>query len=142
MNDTDLDVYNVADTERTTTVQDRILRDQALVTELKTLYDHTCQICGYRLQNGTDSGYSEVHHIRPLGDPHVGPDIPENMLVCCPNHHVDFDNGMLTVNPDTHTVTHAYDDSVSGTQLLIQVGHQIRPTFLEYHKEVIVDQTD
>ncbi|MYL18241.1 hypothetical protein GLW36_16570 [Halorubrum terrestre] len=140
--DTALGGRNVEDPERTTTVQDRILRDQALVTELKTLYDHTCQICGHRLQSGSGSGYSEVHHIRPLGDPHNGPDIPENVLVCCPNHHADFDNGMITVNPDTHILTHAYDDSISGNQLLIQAGHQIRPSFLEYHNEVIVNQTD
>lgn len=131
--------YSTVDPERTTTVQDRILRDQTLVTELKSQYDHTCQICGHRLQSASDAGYSEVHHIKPLGNPHNGPDIPENMLVLCPNHHADFDNGMLTVNPDTHTVTHAYDDRVSGTQMTMHADHQIQSAFIEYHNDVIVE---
>jgi predicted restriction endonuclease len=125
--------------EQTTTVRDRILRDQTLVAELKSQYDHTCQICGHRLQSANDTGYSEVHHIKPLGDPHNGPDIPENMLVLCPNHHADFDNGMLTVNPDTHTVNHAYDDRVSGTQLTVHDDHQINAAFLEYHNNRIAE---
>lgn len=133
------DTDSTLDPERTTTVQDRILRDQTLVTELKSQYDHTCQICGHRLQSASDTGYSEVHHIKPLGDPHNGPDIPENMLVLCPNHHADFDNGMLTVNPNTHTVTHAYDERVSLTQVTIHDDHQINSAFLEYHNNRIAE---
>lgn len=133
------DADSTGDPERTTTVQDRILRDQLLVNELKLQCDYTCQICGHRLQSAPDTGYSEVHHIKPLGDPHMGPDIPENMLVLCPNHHADFDNGMLTVDPDTHIVTHAYDDRVSGTQVTMYDNHQIKPVFLEYHNGVIVE---
>ncbi len=129
---------NSVNPERTTTVQDRVLRDQTLVSELKSLYDHTCQLCGCRLQSGADTGYSEVHHIQPLGEPHNGPDIPENMLVCCPNHHADFDNGMLTVDPKTYSIAHAYDDAVSGTQLRIRGGHQVRSAFLTYHNDVVV----
>ncbi|MEZ3170161.1 HNH endonuclease [Halorubrum sp. RMP-47] len=125
--------------EGTTTERDRLLRDQTLVTELKSLYNHTCQLCGYRLQRGLDAGYAEVHHIKPLGDPHCGPDVPENMLVLCPNHHVDFDNGMLTVAPASYTVNHMYDDSVSDSQLTLSDGHQIRAAFLDYHNEVIAE---
>ena len=133
------DTYSTVEPERTTTVRDRILRDQTLVTVLKSQYDHTCQICGHRLQSATDTGYSEVHHIKPLGDPHNGPDVPENMLVLCPNHHTDFDNGMLTVNPDTRIVNHAYDDRVSNTQLTIHADHHINPAFLEYHNNTITE---
>lgn len=125
--------------ERTTTERDRLLRDQTLVTELKSLYDHTCQLCGYRLQRGVDAGYAEVHHIKPLGSPHNGPDIPENMLVLCPNHHADFDNGMLTVDPETFTVNHAYDDSISGSQLTLRDGHQVHSVFLQHHNDAIVE---
>jgi hypothetical protein len=125
--------------EQTTTEQDRLLRDQTVVTELKTLYDHTCQLCGYRLQRAEDAGYSEVHHIKPLGDPHNGPDIPENMLVLCPNHHADFDNGMLTIDPASYTVDHIYDESVSGSQLTLCDDHQVKTVFLDYHNKGIAE---
>jgi len=134
-----VDGYNTDIPERATTVQDQLLRDQSLVAELKSLYDHMCQVCGCRLQSSLDTGYSEVHHIKPLGEPHNGPDVPENMVVCYPNHHADFDNGMLTVELETYTVTHAYDDAVSGTQLTIRGHHQIRSSFLRYHNDIVVD---
>lgn len=133
------DTYSTVEPERTTTIRDRILRDQTLVAELKSQYDHTCQICGHRLQSASGTGYSEVHHIKPLGNPHNGPDISENMLVLCPNHHADFDNGMLTVTPNTQTVNHAYDDRVSGTQLTIHDDHLINAVFLEYHHNRIAE---
>ncbi|MDB2283269.1 HNH endonuclease [Halorubrum ezzemoulense] len=133
-----VDGYSFDSPQRTTTSQDRLLRDQNLIAELKSLYDHTCQVCGYRLQSGAETGYSEVHHIKPLGEPHSGPDVPENMLVCCPNHHADFDNGMLSVDPETYAISHAYDDSVSGTQLTLRGDHQIRSAFLKYHNDTVV----
>jgi hypothetical protein len=47
------------------------------------LYDFTCQICGTRL--ATPAGaYAEICHIKPLGRPHNGPDVPENILCLCP----------------------------------------------------------
>ncbi|MFQ5534200.1 MAG: HNH endonuclease [Sphingomonadales bacterium] len=42
-----------------------------------------------------DHFYSEAAHIKPLGKPHDGPDKASNMLVFCPNHHLQFDRGVL-----------------------------------------------
>jgi putative restriction endonuclease len=40
-------------------------------------------------------------HIRPLGAPHNGPDVKENIIIClCPNHHVLFDSGAITLADD------------------------------------------
>ena len=50
---------------------------------------------------GSLSGYAEVHHIRPLGAGHDGPDIPANMLVLCPNHHAAFDLSTMALDPDS-----------------------------------------
>jgi len=53
--------------------------------------------------------------------------------------NTDFDNGMLSVNPDTHSVTHTYDDHISSTQIVTQDDHHIISDFLKYHNEVVVE---
>ena len=71
------------------TVQ-RLVRNTAVTEWVKELYDFTCQVCGVRL--GTPAGpYAEGAHIRPVGQPHNGPDSVDNVLCLCPNHHVLFD---------------------------------------------------
>ena len=76
---------------------DRIRRNQNLVRQVKLIRENTCQICAIRL--GTEnSPYSEVHHIRPLGDPHIGEDILENMICVCPNCHKKLDYLYMPIN--------------------------------------------
>ena|SRR5271166_4945392 len=71
----------------------RLERDTEMVRLIKQIYDDQCQLCGKQLSSpdGTQH-YSEGHHVKPLGDPHGGPDTPENILVVCPDHHVLLDN--------------------------------------------------
>ncbi|MCX5892441.1 MAG: HNH endonuclease, partial [Deltaproteobacteria bacterium] len=38
------------------------------------------------------------HHIKPLGSPHDGPDVRENILCVCPNHHVMLDYGVIELD--------------------------------------------
>ena len=83
---------------RTTTVQ-RIVRDTEQARRVKALHDHRCQVCGVRLE-GAAGPYAEAAHIRPLGAPHHGPDVPGNILCLCPNHHALFDHGGFGVSDD------------------------------------------
>ncbi|WP_160135331.1 HNH endonuclease [Halococcus salsus] len=116
-------------------ILDRRYRDETLVRELKELYGNECQVCGARRQKGATTGYSEVHHIRPLGSPHEGPDERGNLLVLCPNHHSDFDYGTIEVDPNTLKLNHLYEASVSGTKLYAQ--HSVNPTRISYHNKTI-----
>jgi 5-methylcytosine-specific restriction protein A len=68
-----------------------IVRNQKLVQEIKKLYKNTCQLCGERIQVRPGKYYSEVHHIKPLGQKHDGADNKANMLCVCPNHHALLD---------------------------------------------------
>lgn len=70
-------------------------RDRKKAAALKQHYDNTCQFCGTRLQVAEDRFYSESAHIKGLGEPHNGPDKASNMLVLCPNHHLQLDRGVL-----------------------------------------------
>lgn len=117
------------------TLLDRVNRDQSTVTELKSLYDDRCQLCGARLASGDGTGYSEVHHVRPLGTPHTGPDDHHNMLVLCPNHHADFDNGVLRVDPTDLSIEHPYDSDVDGEHLTVKPEHELSEDALQYHDE-------
>lgn len=85
--------------ERTETTTSRIIRNTDIIKNLKEMYDHKCQVCGTSRQKSGGNGYAEGHHLQPLGDPHDGPDVRENILVLCPNHHADFDYGTHIPHP-------------------------------------------
>jgi hypothetical protein len=117
----------------------RIIRDTALVSELKEIYEYTCQVCGSRRRRGAKSGYAEGHHLRPLGRPHNGPDIEQNVLIVCPNHHADLDYGTLEIDPETLVINHGYDDAISGRTLRMAEKHSLEREYIRYHNEKIVD---
>ncbi|WP_328696113.1 HNH endonuclease [Streptomyces sp. NBC_00342] len=84
---------------RRNTTSSRIVRDIALANDVKRLHHDCCQVC--QLQLSTRFGtYSEAAHIRGLGRPHNGPDALSNLLVLCPNHHVQFDTLAIYVDAD------------------------------------------
>lgn len=128
--------------ERIKSVEDRVQRDEKLVREMKRLYNDTCQLCGDRRLQGDEIGYSYVHHIKPLAKQRGGRDVPENVIILCPNHHDDFDNGVLTVDPDTLEITHAYEAVLTGETVTVKRGHEITSQFLAYHNQTIAVQNN
>lgn len=100
----------------------RVLRDTELARKIKTLHKNICQICGETIKLKNDQSYAEAHHIKPLGNPHNGPDVAENIVVLCPNHHVMFDYGAL---------------SLDAKNLRTLQGHIISDAYIAYHNEVI-----
>jgi hypothetical protein len=74
-------------------------RNPINVRQLRQLYRNECMFCGTQLLVGTSPPefYAECAHIKPVGKPHNGPDTKDNMLVLCPNHHVQFDFGIITL---------------------------------------------
>jgi hypothetical protein len=79
----------------------RILRDTALAREVKVANQYKCQICGTTLKLKDGKPYAEAHHIKPLGAPHDGPDVKENILCVCPNDHVLLDYGAIELDAST-----------------------------------------
>lgn len=114
----------------------RVIRNTQLVSQLKHLYEYNCQVCGDQRKRHRVQPYAEGHHIRPLS--HSGPDIKENMLVLCPNHHADLDYGMVSINPDSWTIAHAYENDTDGGVLSVRENHDLNSDFLAYHNEHIV----
>ncbi len=109
---------------RVWTTDFRIVRDTQLSTRVKSLHKHKCQIltCEYTIVLGNGLHYAEAHHVKPLGEPHNGPDVLENIVCLCPNHHAACDLGAIRlVAADLRQVT----------------GHVIGQEFLDYHNQII-----
>lgn len=99
----------------------RILRDTELARKIKLLHSNTCQLCGTKISLFGKS-YAEVHHLKPLGAPHYGPDISENIIVVCPNCHVTLDY---------------FAKLLSSNAIKTVSGHVIGAEFIDYHNNHI-----
>lgn len=108
---------------RRETVINRLYRNRAIVTELKTIYNDTCQICSTRIMFRNGSTYSEAHHIRPLGGEHLGSDSLDNLLCVCPNCHVKLDYFSISIDPEKLTVSE---------------GHFLNLANIDYHNQKVV----
>lgn len=106
----------------------RIVRDTAVSRRVKALHDFQCQVCGLRLE--CEGGpYSEAAHIRPLGAPDDGPDVIENVLCLCPNHHVLFDYGAISIADDFSLIGYK-------GKLRTLSTHQIDPAHLAHQRKI------
>lgn len=120
--DSSNDIEDVDPTRRIKTTVSRIIRNTTLSSFVKKLHKNQCQICGLALNNGEEKTYSEAHHIKPLGNPHNGPDIIENLIVLCPNHHVQLDFGAIPIDI---------------AQLRKIENHSISKEYIDYHNQRI-----
>lgn len=108
----------------------RIVRDTAMANRVKELYEYACQVCGERLTMLGGSFYAEGAHIRPLGEPHDGPDVENNIMCLCPNHHVLFDRGAIYLTDDLTVM-----DAVLGKRIRsLSSRHALDPAHLSYHR--------
>lgn len=90
------------------------LRDNKTIAQLKYLRGYRCQFCGTAIRKKDNSFYIEAAHIVPKK--HHGCEMPDNILILCPNHHKEFDFGntriteqskekiVLMLNGTTYTV--------------------------------------
>jgi hypothetical protein len=93
---------------RVQTLIARLKRDRIVVSQIKSLYDDACQLCGGTIELPGGGRYSEGHHIRPLGSEHRGSDSLDNLLCVCPNCHTKLDYGCITLAPESLTIVPAH----------------------------------
>lgn len=105
----------------------RIVRNYQKAKNVKSWHNYKCQVCGVAIE--TSAGlYAEAAHIKPLGEPHNGPDIESNLLCLCPNHHVMFDNGGFAISDNLELI------GIEG-KLNVVKKHLINIDFIRYHRE-------
>ncbi len=117
------------DPATSTGVATRIVRSTVVAESIKRLYDYYCQVCDDRLEV-PGGAYAEAAHIRALGKPHSGPDVPENVLCLCPNHHALFDNGGIYLSDELKVVD--CNGAVLGP-LTKSSKHPIDVNYVRYH---------
>ena len=93
-------------------------RDSKISMEVKKIYQSRCQICNKYIELQDGRRYSECHHIKPLGEPHNGPDVIDNLICVCPNCHVQLDYGVIAIDKD---------------KINIAVDHIISDEYVAYH---------
>jgi len=125
--------YDIPDERTSETI--RKVRNTTIVNNLKQRYNYRCQVCGERRKQSRNDYYAEGHHLKPLSD--GGPDDIRNIIILCPNHHADFDFGMVKVDPDSLDINHCYEDKER--ELEFRPGHEVDPEFLEYNNDHITE---
>jgi hypothetical protein len=124
---------DISPPKRVRSEQTRIVRDTTMVKQLKAEHDHRCQVCGEQRQ-GPNGPYAEGHHLHPLGDDPPGADVEENIVILCPNHHSDFDYGLVEIDPETLELNHEYEDLEQST-LRTSESHDVSREYIEYNND-------
>ena len=114
----------------TSAVVTRYIRDSRYGKELKVLYEYKCMFCDALIKRPHDTPYVETCHVKPLNE--KGPDAKNNLLILCPNHHVELDFGAVTIDPDTMTLLHIDSTNpLNGKRIITK--HKVDKSYLEFH---------
>jgi predicted restriction endonuclease len=119
--------------ERRPRTSSQIVRDSRVKEWVKSLYNSECQVCGHVIET-RNGRLAEAAHIVPLGDPHGGPDIVENLLCLCPNHHRAFDVGVWSISDDWQVVETSTERSLG--PLTVGPGHGLRLEYIRKHRSI------
>jgi len=126
---------NSLETSRREITTNSIIRNSELAQKIKSIHNFTCQICSEKLN--TPSGpYVEAAHIRPLGKPSNGPDIAENIICLCPNHHKLLDKGGIIIDENFQVI---HEKNIIGNIKELD-KHNINIEFFKWHKEFWADR--
>jgi predicted restriction endonuclease len=82
--------------------------------------------------------YSEAAHIKPVGQPHNGPDSKSNMIVLCPEHHLQFDKGVLRIAKQSGLLrifSKIPGDLLTGSPVQLRNPHVLDEDCVSWHYE-------
>ncbi len=118
---------------RSEVTYEKIKRIRENTKKIKMMYDYKCQVCETKLDVPSGDPISIGAHIKGVGRPSNGPDVVENMLCLCPNHHAQFDRYSFYIDPVTYEIRglNLYENK----KLFTHEKHFIDKQFLKYHFE-------
>ena len=119
--------------EKATKVAAQFVRNAEKTRRIRNMYQDKCQVCGIAIDVPGGGKYSEVHHLRPLKE--YGDDNYGNMLVLCPNHHVEFDYRAIGISEDGTTIIDQFGKEIG--RLTTVSGHSIDAKNIVYHVEAM-----
>ena len=120
----------------------RPFRDAAFAVAVKSAYDQTCAVTGFRIINGGGRAEVQAAHIRPVED--SGPDSVRNGIALSGTVHWMFDRGLLSIDDD-YSLLIAKDRVPDTVTRIINPDGKLRlprqrpelrphPQFLQYHR--------
>lgn len=116
--------------ERVSLTSNRLKRNISLSENIRKLYSYRCQICDVEL-NSPKGQIAVGAHIKGLGSPHHGPDVIENMLCLCPNHHEQFDRYGCSINPNSFEIVGIKE--FEGKKIRVSEKHKLDINLISYH---------
>ncbi|HIH24199.1 TPA: hypothetical protein HA251_04155 [Candidatus Woesearchaeota archaeon] len=91
-----------------------------------------CVVCGWNRINTSGRSLLMGAHVRPFHES-SDYDTANNIIALCPNHHAEFDAGLLTIHPDGKLVLHVDPlDEYHNKPLVGTVCH-VQRGYLDYH---------
>ena len=73
----------------------RYKRKNLIINIIKERRDFKCQICGIKIKTKDKTFYIEAAHITRKSE--GGSEMPDNIMILCPNHHKEFDYGDTSI---------------------------------------------
>lgn len=103
--------------KRNAEIMQTLRKDNQMVELLKKVANHKCQFpkCESLVMKADGINYVEVAHIKPVKD--GGQSILGNIIVLCPNHHKEFDYGVLNVAIQTEQLL---EGQLNGKKFIIK----------------------
>jgi len=94
-----------------------IRKNRSFIEKLKQHYNYNCQFpnCNAKIKMKGGKWYVEVSHIKPYhkgGEDSIG-----NLLVLCPNHHKEFDLGILNISKQSEKLV---SGKLNGKEFIIK----------------------
>lgn len=115
------------------------IRDKSLARNIKEEYKHRCLFCEKSLivAIGPEMNYSEAAHVKSLGN--SGPDSKDNLIVLCPEHHIQFDRGLLAMilEKGQLKLMSKLKDGLNGKVLKLKKGHELNVRYIDWHRSNI-----
>lgn len=116
------------------------IRNALFPKVVKSLYNHTCAVCGLNVRTNGGSGLVDAAHIMPFGQFHN--DDPRNGIAFCKNHHWGFDAGWFTATADykiliSPHLQHARTYLTADASLLVPAQQEYAPASeaLAWHQQ-------
>ncbi len=108
-------------------------RDPSVKSALLRSCPKACFICGYCKQDSSGAVLVQGAHIKDNAK-NTANDRPENMILLCPNHHVEYDRGIIDF--DTEGIIHTLrpDDPENGKTMAFYPKY-VPPGIVEYHNK-------
>lgn len=126
----------------------RPFRDRAFSAAVKSAYEHTCAVTGFKILSKVGNSEVQAAHIRPVG--HRGPDSVRNGIALTGTVHWMFDSGLIAISDryELLVAKNRLTDAVKAIlppdrRLILPSDPEMRPhpQFIEYHREnVFVDR--